>query len=403
MATGTSRPVLAAPAPSRAPAAAPGASATARRTRRTGRAAVRLGLSGGAAVAILAVALPRIAHEDWGAIGRTLASVGPGALVLLSTVWLLGLWAHTPALTAAMPGLSHRRALELNLTGSFVSNLLPLGGAAGTVANWRMARTWGFTSADFARWAILTNVIDTAVKLVLPGVALSWLALAGIGIHGTVLMTALAGLGLLALLVVVGWLLGRDDSAVRGIGRVADRLGRQIRWLPTPRTSCAERAVVVRRQCVGLVARGWPAMVGGKLAYAALQAVLLWLSLRALGTDLPPAVVLAAYAVERVLSMAVITPSGTGIVEAGVAGALVALHTAPGVAVAGVLLYRAFVVGMEIPVGGAWLAGWAARQGARAAQPVPGVRAPEARPAQAGSAETGMLRRAARSGRALST
>ena len=118
----------------------------------------------------------------------------------------------------------------------------------------------------------------------------------------------------------------------------------------------AERAVAVRRDCVSLAATGWRPMAFGKLGYAALQAVLLGLALRLLGAEAPAAVVLAAFAVERVLSLAVITPSGTGIVEAGMAGALVALHTDPGAAVAAVLLYRAFVVGMEIPVGGTWFA-----------------------------------------------
>ncbi len=323
---------------------------------------VKLVVSAGAAAALLIAVLPHIAGEGWGAIWHTLAGVGPAGLALLAAVWLLGLWVHTPALTAALPGLSHRRALELNLTGSFVSNLLPLGGAAGTVANWSMARSWGFSSPAFTRWAILTNVADTAVKLVLPGLALTWLALAGTDAGGEVSAAAYLGLAMLLAFATAVWLLARDDRAVRAIGRAADRLCARVRRLGPPAVPWAERAVAVRRDCVALAGSGWRSMAVGKLGYAALQAVLLWLALRLLGAEVAPAVVLAAFAVERVLSMAVITPSGTGIVEAGMAGALVALHTAPGAAVAGVLLYRAFVVGMEIPVGGTWLALWAARR-----------------------------------------
>jgi len=132
-----------------------------------GRAAVKLLLSGALAAGILAAALPRVAGAGWSDIGTALGRLSLAQLLLLAAVWLAGLWVHTPALTAALPGLSHRRALLLNLTGSFVSNLLPLGGAAGTVANWRMARSWGFASPAFARWAILTNLFDTALKLVL--------------------------------------------------------------------------------------------------------------------------------------------------------------------------------------------------------------------------------------------
>jgi uncharacterized membrane protein YbhN (UPF0104 family) len=69
-------------------------------------------------------------------------------------------------------------------------------------------------------------------------------------------------------------------------------------------------------------------------------------------------VVLAAFAVDRIMSMVVLTPGGTGFAEAGTAAALVALGGAPAAMAAGVLLYRGFIFALEIPVGGAWLFGW---------------------------------------------
>ena len=48
-------------------------------------------------------------------------------------------------LAAALPGLDLRRGLLLNLSGSAVSNVMPLGGAVGTALNWQMAR-WGHTA-----------------------------------------------------------------------------------------------------------------------------------------------------------------------------------------------------------------------------------------------------------------
>ena len=99
-------------------------------------------------------------------------------------------------------------------------------------------------------------------------------------------------------------------------------------------------------------------MAFGKIAYAALQAGLLWLSLRVLGELVNPAVVLAAFAVERILSMVVLTPGATGVVEVGMSGVLVALGVDPTMSAAGVLLYRAFTFGMEIPVGGLSMLAW---------------------------------------------
>lgn len=325
---------------------------------RGGRRAAKLLASGALATGILALALPRVTGAQWDDIAHALTSLSSAQLVLLTIVWLAGLWAHTPALTAALPGLSHRRALLLNLTGSFVSNLLPLGGAAGTVANWRMARSWGFASPAFARWALVTNLFDTTLKLALPGIALLWLAAAGVDAGGAVGVAAYVGLGLLTAVGVALWLLARDDRAVTGLGRLADRVCSHVRVLRPPVEGYATRAAMFRSDSAALVASGWWRMASGKIAYAALQAGLLWLSLRALGELVNPAVVLAAFAVERILSMVVITPGATGVVEVGMTGVLVALGVDPTTSAAGVLLYRAFTFGMEIPVGGLSMLAW---------------------------------------------
>jgi uncharacterized membrane protein YbhN (UPF0104 family) len=84
--------------------------------------------------------------------------------------------------------------------------------------------------------------------------------------------------------------------------------------------------------------------------------------------------VLAGYAVDRVLTLAVLTPGGAGVAETGIAATLVTLGGAPAVMAAAVLLYRGFTFALEIPVGGAWLAGWLAMGRMReAAQPLNAV------------------------------
>ena len=320
--------------------------------------AARLALCGGAAVAVVALAVPAVSGARWGEIGETLAHVGPGRLALLGLLWLAGLWVHTPSLTAALPGLSHRRALLLNLTGSFVSNLLPLGGAAGTVVNWRMARTWGFGSSAFARWAVLTNLADTVVKVALPGVVLCWVAASGTATSGPMVTAAVVGAGLLLVVVLLAALAVRDERAVRRGGRVADAVAARVRWVPVAPEGYGARATGFRRDSARLVRDGWGRMLGGKVAYAAFQALLLWACLRAVGAGVSPVVVASAFAVERVLSMLVLTPGAVGVVEVGMVGVLGSLGTAPAAAAAGVLLYRALVVGMEVPVGGLALLGW---------------------------------------------
>ncbi len=104
---------------------------------------------------------------------------------------------------------------------------------------------------------------------------------------------------------------------------------------------------------------GWIQLSLGMVVYSALQYLLLWASLHMLGTSLTGPEIFAGYALERVLTLIMITPAGTGFVEAGMTGLLIAVfHGDPITTVAGVLIYRAFTFGLEIPVGAANLAVW---------------------------------------------
>jgi uncharacterized protein (TIRG00374 family) len=311
------------------------------------------------AAGLLLWALPAVAGADWGAIGAAVGQLTALEVAVLVVVWQLGLVVHTVALAAAMPGLSHRRAYFLNLTGSAVSNVLPLGGAAGTALNYTTARAWGFRTDAFLRWALVTNIWDTLGKLVVPGVALVWLALEGTPAPRVVTRAALGAVVLLAVLVVVTWLALHRDVVARPVGRVLDwSVARVARSARAEDTGYATEALRFRRDTAALVARAWVPLTVGKAGYAALQAFLLWLCLRWLGGDVSPAVAFAAYAAERVLSLAVLTPGGSGVVEVGMTGVLVAFGVEPAVAAAAVLVYRALVVGMEVPTGGAAMGWW---------------------------------------------
>jgi uncharacterized membrane protein YbhN (UPF0104 family) len=108
-----------------------------------------------------------------------------------------------------------------------------------------------------------------------------------------------------------------------------------------------------------LLQERWPRLLPGSAAYVAAQVLLLLLSLRSVGLAPSLAVVLMAAAVERLGSLIPVTPAGTGIAEIGTVAWLVANGLDPVAVVAGVLLYRVFLVALEIPVGGLLLGGWA--------------------------------------------
>ena len=110
---------------------------TANRGRRRLAAPVLSGL----VTVVSVVLLPRAAGATWSQVGAVLVRLSPGSAVLLTIVWIAGLWAHSFVLAASLPGLTKRRALGLSRAGSAVSNVLPLGGAAGTGLNLASADT----------------------------------------------------------------------------------------------------------------------------------------------------------------------------------------------------------------------------------------------------------------------
>ena len=326
----------------------------------SGRSALRLVAAIAVIGAMFGWAVPALAGAKWSEIGGVLGGVDAPQLLALALIWVAGLVAHSFVLTGALPGLSRRRALTLSLTGSAVSNVAPMGGALGVATNLAMVRAWRFRETAFAAFTIVTNIWDVLAKLLLPVLALTALLLAG---HSTghLVRTTAAGAVLLlvaALGAVVGALrseraTSRSVGAVVAVLRVLLR-GRGERWLQGATRSVLE----TRSQVCAVASRTWPQLTAGMGTYVLLQGVLLWGCLHVVGATVPWYAVLAAFAVERLLSLAVLTPGGMGTAEAGTVAALVALGGDPLAVTSGVLLYRGFIFLLEIPVGGVWLGGW---------------------------------------------
>ncbi|MEO7943997.1 MAG: lysylphosphatidylglycerol synthase domain-containing protein, partial [Marmoricola sp.] len=245
--------------------------------------------------------------------------------------------------------------------GSAVANVLPFGGAAGMSLNYLMIRSWGFTASGFSAFTLVTNIWSILLKLALPAVALTALVVSGEHVNQTVRWTGLAAAAVLTLFVVVlvsG--LATHRVAVKAVVVLAPAVSRVSRLVrrPVAREVVANELLSFRDHVAALIGRRWPQLSLGMVGYGLLQALLLWACLHSVGAHLSPVVVLAAFAVDRIMSMVFLTPGGTGFAEAGTAAVLVALGGAPAVMTAGVLLYRGFTYALEIPVGGVWLGGW---------------------------------------------
>jgi uncharacterized membrane protein YbhN (UPF0104 family) len=315
------------------------------------------------AAAGLLLVLPYVVGVSWGQVWEVVRRLGPTALLWLALLWLAGLWVYTYVLTASLPGLSHTRAFTLNAAGSAVSNLLPFGGAAGVALTFAMCRSWGYRTGAVAVSTVVTGVWNVLVKLLLPVVGISALLVAGQVPDRSLGTAAIVGcaalLGIVAALVLA---LGFESVAewVRdALLWSAERLPRRLRG---PLSQAAGSVLRLRHTTIDVLRTGWGRLTAGMAGYVLLQGALFAGCLWATGAYAGPAETVAVFALNRILTTAVVTPAGTGISETGTAALLVALGAPPAPAAAGALLYMLFMHTLEIPLGGLAGVWWAYRK-----------------------------------------
>ncbi|NMH97885.1 lysylphosphatidylglycerol synthase domain-containing protein [Pseudonocardia acidicola] len=311
------------------------------------------------AAVVLLLGVPVVTGVGWTAIGERLATLPVPAVLGLSALWLVGLWAYTFVLTASLPGLTHTQAFTLNAVGSAVSNLLPFGGAAGVATTFVMAGRWGLRPAAVAVSALVTGIWNTLGRLALPALGLVMLVLSGHIAEPrlTLAVIAVSGLLLAGLLAVLAALC-REAAGLR-LGAAADLLARMLprAWRPAP-GRVGRHLVGLRLASIDLVRREWGRLSLGVAAYLGLQALLFAACLHITGADVTLVEMFAGFALGRVLTLIVATPGGSGISETGTTALLVALGAAPAATAAGVLLFAVFTFVLEIPLGGAVWAVW---------------------------------------------
>jgi putative heme transporter len=120
-------------------------------------------------------------------------------------------------------------------------------------------------------------------------------------------------------------------------------------------------------QCAHVLRRGWRGLAVGGIGYPLLQMLLLWSCLVALQVNVSIGAVVAAYAIERLLTLVPLTPGGVGVVETSATAVLVGFGADPAGALAGVVLFRVFSYLIEIPLGAVVAAAWFARRHRNAA------------------------------------
>lgn len=318
----------------------------------------------GLAIAILGFGMPFFSDTTWGEIAHHLGRVGWVHAIELFAIMTLGLWCYTFTLTGSLPGLTHSKALMVNVAGSSVGNLLPGGGAAGVAVTYLFGRSWGFS-----RMAISTSIIVSGVWNVLARVALPLLGIAVLAMDQTALPKSVrqgafgaAVLALITLAVFVAMVV--SDAWAARLGTFVDRwVGHLIAKLRRGKKKGQriDLAAVLRNQrsrLASVTAQGWLPMTFGVVAFLGIYFVLFWRTMAVVGVDMPLPQLFAAYAIGRLLTAVGVTPGGLGITEAGTLSVMVAWGAEPAAAAAGVLIFALYTHIFEVPLGALGWLGW---------------------------------------------
>lgn len=282
-----------------------------------------------------------------------LLDVSNGWLLFALALESLSLLVYAMLTRAVLPvtgRLSLQRVLRIDLATLAVSHLVPAGSAVGLGLGYQLLTAAGVDSAD-AVVAKAAQAVGSAIMLNL----ILWCALvASLPLHGFDSVYApVAAVGVLLLT-------GAGTAALmltRHERQVAERLGRILGHLPLL-TSDGVSAAVTSAAAYLHHLRTDRRLLRSVSALAAvnwlLDAAALWACVRAFGHTLGPIGLLVPYGIANVLAAIPITPSGLGVVEAFLIPALIGFSTPRGVAILGVLAWRA--VNFLLPVGAGLLA-----------------------------------------------
>jgi putative heme transporter len=247
------------------------------------------------------------------------------AALLVIVAWNLATYALVPV-TA---GLSFWRIMMVTQAATAAANTVPtVGPAIGTGLTYRMLGSWGYSRSRTTTAMLVSGVWNSLVKLGLPVLALTLVALQG-DASGRRVSAALIGIaGLVAAIVLFVLLLRSQELAHRfglWVGLAASRL---LGLVGRPPVAGWELATAkFRARTLALLQGRWlPITVATLISHLSLYLVLL-VSLRQVGvSDAEVAWVqmLAVFAFARLATAVPFTPGGAGVIEAVLITGLVA-------------------------------------------------------------------------------
>jgi uncharacterized protein (TIRG00374 family) len=231
------------------------------------------------------------------------------------------------------------------LAGNAVTNVLPVGDAAGAAVQFRMLATAGIDTDTTAGGMTAASLINIGGLLALPVFTLP-AVLGGAGVSPGLIHTALLGLVAFGLYALCGIAVMATDRPLAVLGRIGQWLWNKLPGHRARITGLDRRLLSQRDEIRSTLGRNWVRAVilcAGRLGcdYLCLLA-----ALRATGAHPRPSLVLLAYSAAGIVALVPLTPGGLGIVEASLAGLLV---------LAGVPTAQTFVATLAYRLASYWL------------------------------------------------
>ncbi len=340
--------LLGPPPTAQAPPAGDEVSVIARRPFRVRRLARQVGKWGILAVVFEDVLLPQIVgtRNSWHELpGVNTAWLLMAVMVEAASLAVYGLLSRALFPKDQRPGYATLLAIDLSTMAA--SRVMPAGSAVGLGLGYRMLTRAG-VSGPVAVFVKVTQAIGSAVVL---NIILLIALVASTALHGFNPVfgpLALVGSSLLALAAALLVLVLHGDD------RVADVLARLLGRLPRLSPDRVRVAALSVTSQVCTLASA-PRRLTVAFAFAAanwlLDAAALWACLHAFGHSLGPDQLLVSYGLAAVLAAVPITPAGLGVAEAALIPVLVGFSTPRGIAILGVLAWRAIAFVLPIPIG----------------------------------------------------
>jgi uncharacterized protein (TIRG00374 family) len=274
--------------------------------------------------------LKRLAHADpwWIAAGVAFEALSlAGYILLFRTVF-----------STEESQIGWRESYQINMAGTVASKLLATAGAGGVALSVWALRASGLEPREIARRMI-------TFELMLYSVFALALLICGIGLRGgvfagrapwalTVIPAVVSGGAILAALSLRALppdLEKRLAESSESPGRARRVLARLASAPSALRDATQIGLELIRERNLGTL---------GAIAYWGFDIATLWACLHAFGSPPPPAAIVMAYFIGQ-LGNVLPLPGGVGGVEGGTIGALLAFGSPGGLAVLGVLAYRA--------------------------------------------------------------